>query len=156
MRKFLDGSEHLFLDQNFGHLKVLSREHMNAVVMNPSQVCLSKRKDKDADGEVVGNIIHCKLHKGRFTKENKMVDVKLNYDSGLSKYYGLVDIAVKYDIFKKVSTRIELPDGEKVFEKTINENPEKYFTKEVMEKLEVAVAKEFKYGSDSSEAKAKE
>ena len=46
MRKFLDGSEHLFLDQNFGHLKVLSREHMNAVVMNPSQVCLSKRKDK--------------------------------------------------------------------------------------------------------------
>ena len=107
-------------------------------------------------GEVVGNIIHCKLHKGRFTKENKMVDVKLNYDSGLSKYYGLVDIAVKYDIFKKVSTRIELPDGEKVFEKTINENPEKYFTKEVMEKLEVAVAKEFKYGSDSSEAKAKE
>jgi hypothetical protein len=85
-----------------------------------------------------------------------MVDVKLNYDSGLSKYYGLVDIAVKYDIFKKVSTRIELPDGEKVFEKNINENPEKYFTKEVMEKLEVAVAKEFKYGSDSSEAKAKE
>ena len=119
-------------------------------------VYLSKRKDKDADGEVVGNIIHCKLHKGRFTKENKMVDVKLNYDSGLSKYYGLVDIAVKYDIFKKVYTRIELPDGEKVFEKTINENPEKYFTKEVMEKLEVAVAKEFKYGSDSSEAKAKE
>ena len=118
-------------------------------------VYLSKRKDKDADGEVVGNIIHCKLHKGRFTKENKMVDVKLNYDSGLSKYYGLVDIAVKYDIFKKVSTRIELPGGEKVFEKTINDSPEKYFTQEVMDKLEAAVAKEFKSGSDS-EVKAEE
>ena len=33
------------------------------------------------------------------------------------------------------------------FEKSINNEPEKYFTKEVMEQLEVAVAKEFKYGN---------
>ena len=64
-------------------------------------IYLSKRKDKNADGEVVGNIIHCKLHKGRFTKENKMVDVRLNYDSGLDKYYGLLDIAIKYNIVKQ-------------------------------------------------------
>ena len=107
---------------------------------------LSKRKDKDSEGEVVGNIIHCKLHKGRFTKENKMVDVKLNYDSGVNRYYGLLDIAIKYEIFKKVSTRIELPSGDKTFEKTINENPEKFFTQEIMDKLEIAVGKEFKYG----------
>ena len=81
------------------------------------------------------------------TKENKEVQVQLNYETGLNPYYGLVPIAVKYGIFKKVSTRIELPNGKTAFEKSINSEPEKYFTKEVMEQLEVAVAKEFKYGS---------
>jgi hypothetical protein len=55
-----------------------------------------------------------------------------------------------HGIFKKVSTRIELPDGTTAFEKNINENPEKYFTTDVMKRLEEAVAKEFKYGTASS------
>ena len=110
-------------------------------------VMLSKKKDKNAEGDVVGNIIHCKLFKSRLTKENKQVDVQLNYDTGLNKHYGLVDLAIDAGIFKKVSTRIELPDGTTAFEKTINDNPTKYFTDEVMKQLESAVAKEFKYGS---------
>ena len=73
-------------------------------------VYLSKKKVKDGT-DVIGNIIHCKLYKSRFTKENSMVDVLLNYDEGLNPYYGLVDIALKYEIFDKVSTRIQLPDG---------------------------------------------
>ena len=113
-------------------------------------VYLSKKKEKNADGDVIGNIIHCKLYKSRLTKENQMVDVQLNYDTGLNRYYGLVDIAMNHGIFKKVSTRIELPDGTTAFEKNINENPEKYFTAEVMKRLEEAVAKEFKYGTASS------
>ena len=110
-------------------------------------VYLSKKKEKNADGDVIGNIIHCKLYKSRLTKENQQVDVQLNYDTGLNRYYGLVEIAINHGIFKKVSTRIELPDGTTAFEKTINENPQKYFTDEVMKRLEEAVAKEFKYGS---------
>jgi hypothetical protein len=110
---------------------------------------LSKRKDKNSDGEVVGNIIHCKLYKGRFTKENSMVDLRLNYETGLDSYYGLVDIAVNSGVFKKNSTRIELPDGSKVFEKTIYENPEKYFTKDVLEQLDKAVYNEFSYGGET-------
>jgi len=113
-------------------------------------VYLSKKKEKNADGDVIGNIIHCKLYKSRLTKENQMVDVQLNYDTGLNRYYGLVDIAMTHGIFKKVSTRIELPDGTTAFEKNINENPEKYFTTDVMKRLEEAVAKEFKYGTASS------
>ena len=113
-------------------------------------VYLSKKKDKDASGDIVGNIIHCKLFKSRFTKENQMVDVQLNYETGLNRYYGLVQIALDHGIFKKVSTRIELPDGKTAFEKNINEDPEKYFTEEVMTRLEEAVAKEFKYGSASA------
>jgi RecA/RadA recombinase len=112
-------------------------------------VYLSKKKDKNADGQVVGNIIHCKLYKGRFTKENKQIDVRLNYDSGLDPYYGLVDIAISAGIFKKNSTRIELPDGSKVFEKIIYENPEKYFTKDVLDQINEAVYNEFSYGGET-------
>lgn len=108
---------------------------------------LSKRKEKDSENQVVGNVIHCNLYKGRFTKENSMVDVLLRYDTGLNKYYGLLPLAEKYEIFKKVSTRYEMPDGSKAFEKNILENPEKYYTNDVMKKLEDCVAKEFKYGN---------
>ena len=109
-------------------------------------VYLSKKKDKNTEGDVIGNIIHCKLYKGRLTKENKMIDVRLNYDTGLDLYYGLSDLAIDYGIFKKTSTRIELPNGEKVFEKQIHDNPEKYFTPEILKQLDEAAAKEFKYG----------
>ena len=75
-----------------------------------------------------------------------MVDVRLTYNKGLDKYYGLLDLALKYGMFKQVSTRIELPDGTKQYAKTINNDPEKYFTKDVMELLNEAASKEFKYG----------
>ena len=110
-----------------------------------SIVYLSKKKDKDGT-EVVGNIIHCKNHKSRLTVENKMVDVRLSYTDGLDKHYGLLDLALKYGIFKSVSTRIELPDGTKTFGKTINNDPEKFFTEEIMQQLDAAAGQEFKYG----------
>ena len=53
-----------------------------------SIVFLSKKKDKNGT-EVVGNIVHCKNHKSRLTIENKMVDVRLSYEKGLDRYYGL-------------------------------------------------------------------
>ena len=108
-------------------------------------VYLSKKKEKDGT-EVIGNIIHCKNQKSRLTVENKMVDVRLTYDKGLDRYYGLLDLAEKCGVFKKVSTRFELPDGTKQFGKTILNNPETYFTEEVMEKLNEAAGKEFLYG----------
>lgn len=106
---------------------------------------LGKKKDKDGT-DVIGNIIKVTMHKSRFTKEQKKVEVKLSYDSGLDRYYGLLDLAEKYNIIKKVSTRYELPDGRKVFGKAINANPEEYFTADIMDQLEVAANKEFKYG----------
>jgi|TARA_R110001592_G_scaffold49977_1_gene155105 RecA/RadA recombinase len=115
-----------------------------------SIVFLSKRKDKDGK-DVVGNIVHCKNHKSRLTIENKMVDVRLSYDKGLDKYYGLLELAIKYGIFKQVSTRIELPNGKTQFGKTIINSPEEYFTEEVMKQLDDAAEKEFKYGNVHSE-----
>ena len=108
-------------------------------------VYLSKKKEKDGT-EVIGNIIHCKNHKSRLTVENKMVDVKLTYDKGLDRYYGLLELAEKHGVFKKVSTRFELPDGSKQFGKTILNDPTTYFTEDIMNQLEEAAQKEFKYG----------
>ena len=111
-------------------------------------VFLSKKKEKDGT-DVIGNIIHCKNFKSRLTKENKKVDVLLTYDEGLSKYYGLLELAEKYSIIKKVSTRYEMPDGSKVFGKQIYKDPEKYFTDDIMDGLETAADKEFSYGKGS-------
>ena len=111
-----------------------------------SIIFLSKKKEKDGK-DVIGNIIHCKNEKSRLTIENKMVDVILKYDSGLDRYYGLLDLAVKYGIFKQASTRIELPDGTTQFGKTINNNPEKYFTEEVLNQINEVAKQEFLYGN---------
>jgi len=111
-----------------------------------SIIYLSKRKEKDGT-EIIGNIIHCKNHKSRLTVENKVVDVRLTYNKGLDRHYGLLELAEKHGIFKKVSTRFELPDGSKQFGKTILNNPQEYFTEEIMQKLEECAMKEFKYAT---------
>ena len=80
-----------------------------------------------------------------------MVDVRLTYDKGLDRYYGLLDLALAFDVFQKQGTRILLPTGKTEYGKTINNNPEKYFTDEVMERLEVVVNEYFKYGKTTSE-----
>ena len=113
-----------------------------------SIIYLSKKKEKEGT-EVIGNIIHCKNAKSRLTVENRIVDVRLSYDSGLDRYYGLLDLALASGIFKKSSTRIELPNGKTEFGKTINNNPEKYFTDDVMERLEKVVEGYFKYGNEN-------
>ena len=113
-----------------------------------SIVFLSKKKEKDGK-DVIGNIIHCRNEKSRLTVEHKMVDVLLEYESGLDRYYVLLDLALKYGIFKKNGTRVELPDGTTQFGKTINNEPEKYFTKEVLELINEVAKKEFLYGIDN-------
>ena len=112
-----------------------------------SIIYLGKRKDKDGT-EVVGNIIHCKNYKSRITKENAQIDVRLTYKTGLDRYYGLLELGEEAGVFKKVSTRYELPDGTKVFGKSINTEPEKYFTKEVLGKIDEYTKQKFTYGTD--------
>ena len=117
---------------------------------------LSKSKEKDGK-EIVGNLIKAKTNKSRLSKENKQVEIRLFYDErGLDKYYGLPDLAVKYGIFNKAGSYLKMPDGKKVYEKTILGDPKKYFTDDVMQQLDAAAKLEFTYGgredtSDDSE-----
>ena len=108
-------------------------------------IYLSKKKEKDGK-EVVGNIIKCKTAKARLTKENSQVEVRLYYDKGLDKYYGLLELGEKYELWKNVAGRYEM-NGKKVFAKHILSNPEEYFTPEVMQALDECAGKEFKYGN---------
>ena len=110
-------------------------------------IMLGKKKDKDGTA-VIGNIIRSTTYKARLTKEQTKVEVRLSFTKGLDRYYGLLELAEKYNIIKKVSTRYEFPDGEKVFGKHINENPEKYFTAEILAQLDKAAHDEFTYGDN--------
>jgi hypothetical protein len=111
-------------------------------------IFLSKKKDK-TDNEVTGAIVTAVLKKARLTIENKKVETLLEYSEGLDPYYGLLELAEKFGIFKKVSTRYELPDGSKVFESVILKNPEKYFTQDVLNQIDEKCKEEFLYGKSN-------
>ena len=108
-------------------------------------IYLSKKKEKDGK-EVVGNIIKCKAAKSRLTKENSDVETRLYYDRGLDRYYGLLELGEKYGVFERNGNRIRIGESS-VYPKSILADPEKYFTPEVMQALDEAAAKEFRYGN---------
>ena len=109
-------------------------------------IYLGKKKEKDGT-ELVGNIIKCEAKKSRLSKEGSKVETRLFFDDrGLDKYYGLLELGEKYGVFKRVGNRIAI-GGSNVYPKSILSDPEKYFTDEVMAKLEEAAKQEFSYGS---------
>ena len=109
-------------------------------------VQFSKKLDRDGK-EVVGGIIHCFLYKSRFTKEKTQIDVKLSYNRGLDRYYGLFDFAYARGAFKKEGQKyswLESPDL--IYRKEIDDDPAAWWTREKLEQLEPFAAKRFKYG----------
>ena len=109
-------------------------------------VYLSKSKEKDGT-EVIGNIIRAKTQKSRLSKENKQVEIRLFYDErGLDKYYGLLELGEIGGLWKNVAGRYEM-DGKKIYGKDILKDVDKYFTVEVMQKLNEIAKAEFSYGS---------
>ena len=110
-----------------------------------SIIYLSKKKEKDGK-DIVGNIIRCKTAKSRLSKENKDVEVRLYYDErGLDRYYGLLELGEAGGLWKNVAGRYDL-DG-KIYLLTNPRRAEKYFTEDVMEKLDVIARGTFSYGA---------
>ena len=68
------------------------------------------------------------------------------YDRGLDRYYGLLELGEKYGVFERKGNRVVVGDSS-VYPSAILKDPDKYFTEEVMEKLDWAAGQEFKYGS---------
>ena len=110
-------------------------------------IYLTKKKEKDKT-EVVGNIIKAKTAKSRLSKENQQVEIRLYYDErGLDRYYGLLDLGELGGMWKNVAGRYEI-DGKKIYAKQIYSEPEKYFTPEVLEKLDQISKDTFSYGTN--------
>ena len=108
-------------------------------------IYLSKKKEKDKT-EIVGNIIKAKTAKSRLSRENKQVEIRLYYDErGLDRYYGLLELGELGGLWKNVAGRYE-GDGKKIYAKQIYAEPEKYFTNDVMNKLDEISKKHFSYG----------
>jgi RecA/RadA recombinase len=118
-------------------------------------VYLSKSKEKDGKVQV-GNIIKCRAHKSRFTKENSQVETRLFYDErGLDKYYGLLELGEKHGIFTKVAGRYDI-NGTKFYAKQILADPERFFTEEVMQELDKAANSEYSYGGAGDDDETEE
>ena len=110
-------------------------------------IYLSKSKERDSKKEVVGNIIKCEAKKSRLTVEGSKVATRLFFDErGLDKYYGLLELGIEYGVFGKNGNRVLIGESS-VYPSAVLADPEKYFTGEVMEKLEEAAQKEFSYGN---------
>ena len=108
-------------------------------------IYLSKSKEKDGK-EVIGNIIKAKTAKSRLSKENQEVQIRLYYDErGLDRYFGLLELGELGGMWKNVAGRYEI-DGKKIYAKEIYKNPDKYFTEDVIEKLNVIARGIFSYG----------
>ena len=110
-------------------------------------IYLSKSKERDSKKEVIGNIIKCEAKKSRLTVEGSKVATRLFFDErGLDKYYGLLELGIEYGVFGKNGNRVLIGESS-VYPSAVLADPEKYFTGEVMERLEEAAQKEFSYGN---------
>lgn len=108
---------------------------------------MTKAQDKEAD-EIKGSIVTVTAYKSRLTREKLKIKTRILHKGGLDRYYGLIPLAEEAGLLKKVSTRLEFTDtGEKAFEKSINNNPEKYWTKERLDVVDKYVQEKFQYGA---------
>ena len=110
-----------------------------------SIIYLSKSKEKDGK-EIIGNIIKCKMAKSRLSKENQwLVSVcsMMSVDLTVTMVsWNWVKLVVSGRMLPVVMTWVTV----RRFTPKILAEPEKYFTEEVMEKLDVIAQGTFKYG----------
>lgn len=118
-------------------------------------IFLSKKKDKEGSGMdavVVGNDIICTLKKSRNTIENKVISTYLSYANGLNPYAGLLDIAVGARLVKALGRKeYQFPDGVVVHESELDKNPGAYYTEELLDQIDEACGKIFKYSVKSDD-----
>ncbi len=113
-----------------------------------SVAMLSKSKDKDKDKNIIGTIVTVKMYKSRLSKENSEVQVRIAYNGGLDKYYGLLDMAVEAGMITSSAGKYTFPEGQTpVKVDKISANPEAYFTPKFLQDLdEKYVIPTYSYG----------
>lgn len=114
---------------------------------------LTKAKAKEgdkADGEVIGSKITATAVKSRLARENAKVQVLLNYDTGLDRYYGLLDMGIEAGVIQQLPKGFEFPGGVKASRRDVLKNPEQVYTQEVLKQIDEAANPMFSYGKDGN------
>jgi len=120
--------------------------------ISSSIVMLTKSNERDATTkEITGVNIRCKMEKSRLTKPGREVSVYLDFNKGLDRYSGLLELGESAGVFEKLDKKWRMPDGEYYFESKIYETPERFFTKDILDKIDVYCQREFKYQTPSIE-----
>lgn len=143
-------TSHIMMEQG-AYVPTAKIKGTGEAIMYAASLILMLRKSKlakDIEGtrEQVGNLVSVTIAKSRFTREGKKIVTKMTFDKGLDPYYGLIDIAFEAGVFKKQGKKILLPDGSTEFESRIEKDPEKYFTKEVLDLIEKECPRIFMFG----------
>lgn len=83
----------------------------------------SKAKDKDSSGEITGSIVSATIKKSRLAKENSKLKYLIEYNGGISPFYGMLEDALEGGYVEKPSvgwyTRPCVADDKKWREKDI-------------------------------------
>lgn len=109
-------------------------------------ISLTKAQSKDSDGSKNGAIVTATVKKGRLTREGSKVKMRILFDKGMDRYYGLLELAEESGMIKKVGNKFEFPDGTTAFENRVISNPEIFFTEEFLKELNKRVGPDFLYG----------
>lgn len=113
-------------------------------------IMIAKSKDKDTDESIRGAIVRMMTEKNRFAKQYAKLETRILFDRGLDRYYGLIPLAVDSGVWTKAAKGFNVPGYEKPQqENAIYKNPEKYFTKEVLDKIDEYVKEAYKYGTNT-------
>lgn len=121
-------------------------------------IFLSKSRlfNKDTK-EYTGNDLTGTLYKSRNTIENMKAQTRLDYQTGMDRYFGLFSMAKKFGLVNKSGNGFKFnvgPNQKQFFTKDIEGdpehgikgNPELYFNAEVLKALDEKVVNGFRYG----------
>ena len=118
--------------------------------VSDSIAMLSNSKERDAEKNVIGNVVTVTMMKSRLSRENTKVQVRIAYVGGLDRYYGLLDMAVSAGVVEEPSKgRYVFPGHKMMTAKKIAESPETYFTPDILSAIDEKYVKpSFTYGHD--------
>jgi hypothetical protein len=74
--------------------------------------------------------------------------MRLSFNRGLDKYFGLLEIGIDSGIIKKEGRSVVFPNGLKIHPNNIAAAPERFFTKETLDLLDAEIQKRFCYNKE--------
>lgn len=89
------------------------------------------------------------LYKSRHTVEKMQAEAKLDYATGMDRYYGLFEFAKKFGLVEKCGNGFKFTvgsDPKQFYTADIDTEPEAYYNKEVLDAIEEKVKASFPYG----------